>query len=111
MDLGKQAVLQLKGKAAVWVMHYLSICMSIEWSTFGIKLKAMYVLPSPLDLVKCKWEEKNLGKGEHVTKFTEHFYHLGSQLNPHQPVPTEGCVGNKVYIIEISIHGAYQACI
>jgi hypothetical protein len=64
---GEQAVVQLKGNAAVWAMHRFPMSAPIEWSTFCTELQAKYILSNALDLVKHEWEELNLKKGERVT--------------------------------------------
>jgi len=82
-------VLQLKGDAAVWAMHCFPMSTPIEWSTFGTMLKAKLIPSNTLDLVKNKWEELSLQKGECVTMFNERFHCLSSKLDPHQRILTD----------------------
>jgi hypothetical protein len=76
---GEQAVLQLKGDAAVWAMHRFPMSAPIEWSTFCTELKAKLIPSNALDLVKREWEELSLMMGERVTEFNEHFRRLRSK--------------------------------
>jgi len=86
MGWGEQAVLQLKGDAAVWAMHCrFPMSAPIEWSTFCTELKAKYIPSNALDLVKREWEELSLKQGERVTEFNECFRGLRSKLDPRQP--------------------------
>jgi len=105
---GVQAVLQLKGDAAVWAMHRLPMSTPIEWSTFCTELKAKYKPSDALDLVKCEWEELCLNKGECVTEFNERFHHLRSKLDPHQPMPAGMFADTYMYKIEKGTQGVYK---
>jgi len=89
MGWGEQAVLQLKGDAAVWAMHRFPMSTPIELSTFCTKLKAKFIPSNPLDLVKHEWKELSLKKGKPVTEFNERFRHLRSKLDLHQPMPAK----------------------
>ena len=107
MGWGEQAVLQLKGDAAVWAMHCFLMSTPIKWSIFGTELKAMYSPSNVLDLVKCEGEELSLVKGEIVTEFNEHFHHLRLKLDPDQPMPAEMLVEAYGYKIEKGDQGIY----
>jgi hypothetical protein len=82
-------VLQLKGDAAIWAMHRFPMSTPIELTTFCMEVKAKYITSNALDLVKRKWEELSLKKGECITEFTKHFRHLHSMLDLYQPMPSE----------------------
>ena len=96
----EQAVLQMKGDAAVCAMHRFPMSTPIKWSTFCTELKAKFIPSNTLDLVKHEWEELNPNKGEHVTEFNERFRCLRSKLNPHQPIPAEMLANTYGYKIE-----------
>ena len=105
---GEQAVLQLKGDAAVWAMHRFPMSAPIEWSTFCTELKAKFIPSNALDLVKREWEELSLKKGERVTEFNERFRRLRSKLDPHQPMPAEMLADAYGYKIEKGNQGVYK---
>jgi hypothetical protein len=105
---GKQAVLELKGDAGVWAMHCFPMSTPIEWSTCCTELKAKYIPSNALDLVKRKWEELSLKKGECVTEFNERFRRLRSTLDPHQPMPAEMLADAYGYKIEKGNRGVYK---
>jgi len=52
----EEAVLQLKGDAAVWAMYCVPMSTPIEWSTFSTELKPKFIASNALDLVTCKRE-------------------------------------------------------
>lgn len=108
MGWGEQAVLQLKGEAAVWAMHRVPMSMPIEWSTFCTELQVKYILSHTLDLGKCEWEELRLKKRECVTEFNEHFGHLHSRLDLHQPKPAEILPHAYGYKIKKGNQGVYN---
>jgi hypothetical protein len=62
MGWGDQAVLPLKGDAAVWGMRHFPMSTPIESSTICIELKAKFIPSNALDLVKYEWEELSLKK-------------------------------------------------
>jgi len=105
---GEQAVLQLKGDAAVWAMHRFPMSMRIEWSTICTELKAKFIPSNALDPVKCKWEEMSHKMGERVTEFDECFRRQGSKLDPHQRMPAEMLADAYGYRIEQGNHGVYE---
>ena len=105
---GEQAVLQLKGDAAVWAMHCFAMSTLIEWSTCCTELKDKYIPSNALDLVKREWEELSLKKEERVTEFNELFCHLRSKLDPHQPMPAEMLADADGYKIEMGNQGVYK---
>jgi hypothetical protein len=105
---GEQAVLQLKGDAAVWAMHRFPMSAPIKWSTFYTELKAKFIPSNALDLVKCEWEELIVKRGECVTEFTEHFCPLSSKLYLHQPMPAEMLADAYGYKIEMGNQGVYK---
>jgi hypothetical protein len=89
MGWGEQAVLELKGNAAVRAMHHFPISTPIQWTTFCTELKVKFIPSNTLDLVKREWEELSLKRGEHIPEFNEHFRRLRSKLDPYQPMPAE----------------------
>jgi hypothetical protein len=105
---GEQAVLQLKGDAAVWAMHRFPMSAPIELSTFFTELNAQFIPSNALDLVKREWEELSLKKGERVTEFNERFRRLRSKLDPHQPMPAEMLADAYGYKIEKGNQGVYK---
>jgi len=105
---GEQAVLRLKGDAAVWAMHRFSRSAPIEWSTFFTELKAKPIPSNTLDLVKREWEELSQKKGERVTAFDERFRRLRSKLDPLQPMPAEMLGDAYGYTIEKGNQGVYK---
>jgi len=105
---GEQAVLQLKGDAAVWAVHRFPMSAPIKWSTFFTELKAKFIPSNTLDLVKRKWEELSLVKGERVTKFNERFRRLRLKLYLLQPMPAEMSADAYGYMIENGNQGVYN---
>jgi len=105
---GEQAVLQLRGDAAVWAMHRFPMSTPIKCSTFCTELKAKFIPSNALDLVKREWEELSLNKGEHVTEFNEHFRRLCSKLDPQQPMPAKMIADTYGYKIENGNQGVYK---
>jgi len=105
---GEQAVLQLKGHAAVWAMHCFPMSASIEWSTFGTELEARFIPSNALDLVKHESEVLSLKKGERITEFNERFHRHCLKLDPHQPKPAEMSADTDGYKIEKGNQGVYK---
>jgi hypothetical protein len=108
MGWGEQAVLQLKGDAAVWAMHRCPMSTPIEWSTFCTGLKAKFIPSNTLDQVKRGCEELSPTKGELITEFNEHFCHLRSKLDPHQPMAAEMLADTYGCKIEQDNQGDYK---
>ena len=102
---GEQAVLQLKGDAAVWAMHRFPMSAPIEWSTFCTELKAKFIPSNAFDLFKCEWEELSLKTGEHVSEFHKCFRRLRLKLDPHQPMPAKMLANAYGYKIEMGNQG------
>jgi len=100
MGWEEQAVLKMQGNAAVWAMHHFQMSTPMEWSTFHTELKSKFIPSNALDLVKCKWEELSLKKGERVTQFNECFHWLCWKLDTHQPMPAEMLANTYGYKIE-----------
>jgi len=105
---GEQAVLHLKGDAAVWAMHRFPMSAPIEWSTFCTELNAKFIPSNALDLVKREWEDLSQKNAEHSTEFNERFRRLLSMLDPHQPMPAEMLADAYGYMVKNGTQGVYK---
>ena len=101
-------MLHLEGDAAVWAIHHFPMSTTIKWSTNCTQSNAEYTPSNTLDLVKCKWEELSLKKGECVTEFNEHFRSLLSKLEPHRPIHAEMLANTYQNKIENGNQGVYK---